>query len=101
MVTVKIDELTGTQEYRIRAQNAIDKLVLLPEISWEWSWEGKTKCGAGNIWRSDIVEKDLGIKMDRKLSVRQQQTAFVVKIPNQNPSLHLGMHEQEHCKLAI
>lgn len=38
------------------------------------------------------MEKDLGIKVDRKLSVHQQQEAFVVKIPNQNPSLHLGMH---------
>lgn len=92
MVAIKIDEHICTLEYRIRAQNGVDKLVVLPEISWGWSWEGETKCRAGNIWRSDIVEKDLGIKVDRKLSVHQQQEAFVVKIPNQNPSLHLGMH---------
>ena len=61
-----------------------------PEISWGWSWEGEVKCGAGNTWRSDIAEKDLGIKMDRKLSVRQQHEAFVVENPKPEPEPSLG-----------
>ena len=63
---------------------------MLPEISWGWSWEGEVECGAGNTWRSDIAEKDLGIKMDRKLSVRQQHEAFVVENPKPEPEPSLG-----------
>lgn len=49
-----------------------------------------SKWGAGNTWKSVIVEKDLGIEIDRKLSVRQQQEAFMVENPQPEPEPSLG-----------
>lgn len=57
---------------------------MLPEIHWGCSWEGELKCTAGNTWRSDIAEEELGVKMDRQLE------AFVLENPKPEPEPSLG-----------
>lgn len=85
VVTIKIYKLMSTLEYRIRAQSGAYKLEMLPKIIWEWSWHWEVKYGAGNTWRSDIAERDLGIRMDHKLLVRQQREVCVAEKPNLEP----------------
>lgn len=46
-----------------------------------WSW---------GTWRREIAEEDLGIKMDHKLSVRQQREAFVAENPEPELEPSLG-----------
>lgn len=65
---------------------------MLSEISRGSPGMGKSNRRAGNTWRGDVAEKDLGIKMDHKLDMRHQQEAFVVENPKTEPepSLHWG-----------
>lgn len=87
-------------QYRIRAQSGAYKLLIDPKSSGNGPEVGKSKMELGTPGEA-IAERDVGIRLDHELPVRQQREVCVAEKPTQNPSLCFGMRYQEHGKCAI
>lgn len=100
MATIKIEKLMSALQYRTRAQSGAYKLLIDPKSSGNGPGIGKSKMELGTPGEV-IAERDVGIRLDHELPVRQQRELCVAEKPNPEPQLRFGMHYQEHGKCAI